>query len=129
SEEILMIESDIGNHADLGADDICRIETTSHAGFRDDQIGLLFCEVKEGHRGYHLKKGGVSAAIEGCPDFFKNPQYPFCRDFLVIYAEAFRKAHQVWRSIEADLDSMVAENSGKNSRSGALAVGPGDMNE
>ena len=58
SEELLVIETNIGNHTDLGCDDVCRIEAASEACFRNDNIGLLLCEIKESHRCYHLEKSG-----------------------------------------------------------------------
>ena len=56
TQEMNMVEGDIGDYAELRFYYVGAVEASSHSDFNDRHIDFLFSEIIESHSGCHLKK-------------------------------------------------------------------------
>ena len=56
TEPTCVVETDVSDHAGQRSDDVCRIESASHAGLPQHDVALLLGEVAERHHHDHLEK-------------------------------------------------------------------------
>ena len=56
AEELLVVERDVGDDAEVGADDVGAIQTASQADLHDSHIDLLLSEILEREGGCELEE-------------------------------------------------------------------------
>ena len=112
SQIFLMIEGDIGDHAQAGIDDIGRIETSAHADFQHDDVGACPRKIFESHCGQHFEKAGMPGefafadqALGGPADYVVQLREIVVAKGLAVEADTFVDPNQVRRSVEAGLES------------------------
>src|SRR5579863_8683600 len=130
-KKFLVIERDVGNHADPRFHYVGCVQPPAHAYFEDRDLNLLACKMFEGNRGHHLEKTGMPwefAALYqffgGSIDFAVKAGEIVVADLLPVYADALVDAHQMWRSVKTGLQPGSAQDRRQRGGRRALAVRP-----
>lgn len=104
SQDSLVVESNRRNDAQLGSDDVGRVQSASQTHFHHSHIYLLFFEIIEGHSGYTLEKS--ERGREGRLDLVDAVQIlhnVILRNHLSIDSDSLAEARYVRRHIHACL--------------------------
>ena len=107
---LLVIESDVGNHAHQRFHDVRGVQTPAHPHFEHRNVDFFACETLERDCRHHLEKarmpGQLSLVHKAVGNAIDFAVY-FCKivvaDFLPVYPDAFVDAHQVRRRIKTRL--------------------------
>ena len=134
SQKLLVIERDIGNHADSRFDHVGRIQSPAHAYFEDGDLHLLARKMFKCNRRHHLEKTGkprqlslLHRSFRRAVDFSMQPREIVVADFLTIHADAFVDPHQMRRSVKPRLQPRCAQDRSQRCRGRAFAVRPRDQ--
>lgn len=71
AEPFFMIEIDVGDDAGDGRDDVGGVEASAQPGFPDNQVAVLFGEIRQGHYRDDFEESGVLILGEGLEPFLK----------------------------------------------------------
>ena len=134
-QKLLVIERDVGNHAEPRLDDVGCIQTTSHSDFQNRNVNRDAGEVLKGNRRKHLEEARMprQIAIRNQPlrsaiDQIMQTGKVIIQDRLAIHPNALVDPHQMRRSVKPSPQSGSPQNRGQSRRRRAFPVGPSNQN-
>ncbi|OQA87446.1 MAG: hypothetical protein BWY31_00816 [Lentisphaerae bacterium ADurb.Bin242] len=133
AEVFLVFQREGGDDAGQRRDDVCGVQTPSHAGLPDHEVCPRFREQQRGGRGGRFEVGDAESFFQelfrGGADFLQRPGD---RDGIrngAVDAEPFVHLDQVGRGIEPGFESGVEKPGFQEGAGGTFAVAPRDMDE
>ena len=111
------------------------IHSASHSHFDHRHVDLAFAEVFEGHGGGDLEEGGmIDRPCRGHRMNRRLHPRPEAEDIVVgdrgtIDLDPFVETHEMGRGVQAHAIPRLLQSGGGVSAYGALAVGPGDVQD
>ena len=132
AEVLLVVERDGGDDSSDGGDDVGGIEPPAETGFEQDDVASFAREMFEGHHGDDFKKGGQlpgGKLAEQCLHAFGEKHGLRLGDGFAVDLNAFAKADEMRRGVQAGFVSRRAVNTLEHGTHGAFAVGAGDVDD
>ena len=126
AEELRVVETYVGDDAEVGRDDIGAVETATHAHLDDSHINLLSGEIVEGKPHGHLEEAELEALHIVFMEL-NETGYLFLRYHGTIDADALTKIDEVRRGVEPHFVASLHEDGGQHVGHRAFAVGAGHV--
>ena len=121
-----MVQTDIGDDAEQGGDDVGRVEAAAHTHFDDGDVDLLVAEVVEGQSDSHLEEG-EPLVFKELLVFFDEADHFVLGYHFAADADALAEVDEVGRGVETHFVAGLLQDGGEEVRHGAFAVGAGDV--
>ena len=131
AQVFLMVQRNIGDHANPRLDHIRSIQPSAHSDFKHRQIRPAAREILKRHRRQHLKKTRMPGQVSLAHQSFRGPAHDVMHQSKVIVRNRHSvepnplvDPHQMRRRIKPSLQSRGPQNRGQGSGSRSLAIGP-----
>ena len=98
AEEAHVVEADVSDDCEVGADDVGAVETATQSDLDDCYVDLLLGKVVKGHCSGELKEGGVQG-LEECSMLLHEVDDKLLAHHRSIHADALPEVHQVGRGV------------------------------
>ena len=127
-ENALVIQSDGGDHAHLGVDDVGGVQTTSQTDFDNRDIHVLLAEVVERHASDALKEGerGGESLLD-LVDLLQVANHLLLGNHFPVDGDSLTETGNVRRHVHTRFVTRRFQRLGNLEHDGALSIGARDM--
>ena len=127
AEKLGVVEADVGYHAEFGSDDIGAVESAAESHLYHGEVNTLVAEIAESHGSGQFEERR-SHLFKPLPTLLHEIHHIAFGYAFPVDANAFAKIDEVWRSVQADLISVVLKQCSERVRHCSLAVCASHMN-
>ena len=112
AQKLGVVQTDVGNHAHLGGDDVGAVETAAQSYFHHGDVYMLLGEVFEGQGGGELEEGRMKGLEEGAL-LLHEVYHILLADAHTVHTDALPEVHQVGRGVKAYLEALGLKDGGQ----------------
>ena len=114
-QHLHMVVADVGNHAQVGSDDVGTVETSAQSYLDDGCVDRLAGKIVEGHHHGQLEKRGVNVE-RGSQMLLGKVDDLLAGNHLAVDAYALSEVHQVGRCIQPRFIAVELQYRGQQMR-------------